>query len=114
MHVDTKSYVVGEIPADVVGIIVDHHVVVIPIPVVRIREVERGNAEEVSPKPESVRATAPQSPDIARTDPALEVAVLPRMFQVESGVAASRIVPNPFPIFVDVWGIGVALAIAIR
>jgi hypothetical protein len=58
MHVDTESDVVREIPAEVVWVIVDHDVIVIPIPVIHIGQVERGDAEVVPAEPEAVRSTA--------------------------------------------------------
>jgi hypothetical protein len=58
VYINTKSHVVGEIPADVVGIVVDHNIIVVPIPVVYVPQVEWSDAEEVSTEPEAIRATA--------------------------------------------------------
>ena len=51
MDVGAKSYVVGEVPAFVVGIVVDDDVVAIPEPVVAEAEVIRRDAEIKAAEP---------------------------------------------------------------
>ena len=113
MHVDTKPGVVGEIPAEVVGVIVDDDVIVIPIPAVYVSQVERGDAEEICAESEAVWTTTSQSPDVTRAN-SFKVSMFPGAVKVKPGIAASGSVSNPFAIFVDMRGFGVSFAVAIR
>ena len=95
-----------------VGVVVDNNVIVVPIPVVNISDIKRSHAEVVSAEPEAARTAAPKPPNKPRPEAALEVAVFPRMIQVESGVVRARIVSDPFPVLVDMRGIGMSLLIS--
>jgi hypothetical protein len=96
----------------VVWVVVDHDVIVVPIPVVNVRDIKRGDAEVVPAKPEATRAAASEPPDIARPKASFEVAVFPRMFQVESDVVPALIVSDPFAVLVNVRSLRMALLIA--
>jgi len=112
MNVGAEPDVVGEIPADVVGVVVDDDVVAIPEPVATIADVEGRDAEVVSAEPEAVGTTASKAPHEAGAESALKMAVFPGMVEVEAGVAASPIVADPFAILVDVRGLRVAFVVA--
>jgi len=95
-----------------VGVVVDHDVIVVPIPVVHISDIKGSDAEIVSAEPKAGRPPAPQPPHEARPETALEVAVFPRMIQVEAGVVRPLLVSDPFAVMVDVRGLGMSLLIA--
>ena len=101
-------HVVGEIPAVVVGIFVDHDLVAVPVPVVAIGEIKRGNAEVEAAKPEAAGAASADAPDVAAAEAAGEAAMLPGMIEVEAGVVASSVVSNPLAVVVDVRSFGMA------
>jgi hypothetical protein len=108
VDVGTEADVVGEVPPVVVGIVVDHDVVIVPVPVIAITGVEGGDAEIVSAKPEAVRTTAPETPDVTAPDGQRKVAVFPRMVEVKAGVLVSVIVAHPAVVSMNVRSFGVA------
>ena len=71
LHVDVgaQSDVVGEIPARVVGIVIDDDVVAVPIPVVDVSQVKRSNAEVEAAKPEAVGPPPPMRQTWPRPKP---------------------------------------------
>ena len=113
MNVDAESHVVGQIPADVVGIVVDDDIIAIPVPAIAIRHIEWRHVEIKSVEPEPVRATSAESPNMAGADSAFEATMLPWMVQMEACIAAPFRMTHPFAIFVDVWSVRVSLTIAI-
>ena len=110
LHVNVSSQprVVGEIPAVMVGIFVDHDLVAIPEPVGGQCQVKRGNAESPSVKPETARTASADVPHVAASEAAGETAVLKGMIKVETGIIASSVMPYPGAVVVDVWGFWVA------
>jgi hypothetical protein len=113
VHVDAESWIVGKIPAIVIRIIVDHDVIVVPIPIINITEIEGSYAEVISSEPEAAGPSAAQAPHVARSESALEAAMLPGMVKVESGIATAIVVADPLVILVDVRSFGVRGFIAI-
>src|SRR5215469_975720 len=95
-----------------VGVVVDHDVIVVPIPVVNVGDIKGSDAEIVAAEPKAGRPPASQPPHEARPETALEVAVFPRMIQVEAGVVRPFIVSDPFAVLVDMRGLGMSLLIA--
>ena len=114
MNVSAQAYVVGEIPAVVVGILVDHHVVSVPIPVIGVGKVKRGDAEVEAAKPETAGIPTFDAPPMSTTEATLKAAVLPGMVEVETVVIPPHVVADPFAVVVDVWGFGMAVAVLIR
>jgi len=107
VDVGAESYVVGEVPAVVVGIVVDDDVVAVPKPLVAEADVEVGDAEVETAEPKASRTAACQMPDVAAADAAGEASMLPGMIEVVVSVCAARVVADPFSIGMDVWGVGV-------
>lgn len=95
-----------------IWIVVDDNVIIVPIPVVDITDIKGSDAEVVSAEPEARRTSAPETPYEARSETALEVAVLPRMIQMEPGVVWPPVMPHPFAVLVDVRCLGMSLLIA--
>ena len=114
MNIGAKPDVVGEIPADVVRILEDRDRVAVPKPVVAVTEIEISNAKEKAAKPETARAASHQSPNVAAAEAAGEVAVLPGMVEVEAGVIAPRVMPDPRSVVVYMWRFGMALVVRAR
>ena len=113
MRVGAESRVVGQIPAFVIRIIVDNDVIVVPIPIINVAEIEGSYAEVKSAEPEAAGSSAAQAPHVTRSDSALEAAMLPGVVKVKSGIAAAVGVADPFVILVDVRSFGVRGFIAI-
>ena len=106
MDINAQPRVVGQIPARVVGVIVDYDLIRVPLPAVHIRQVVGSNAEIVVVEPKAVGPTAPQTPNMLRTEAATEVAVFPRMVKVVVGIIWARM-SYPLSIAVNVGRIRV-------
>jgi len=116
VNVGAKSYVVGEVPAFVVGIVVDDDVVAIPEPVVAETKVIGRNAEIKTAEPEATGATTAEVPDVAAADAAGEASVLPGMVEVVVNVVAASVMADPFAVGVDVrsvWVTGLVVEVTL-
>jgi hypothetical protein len=114
VNVGAQAYVVSEIPAVVVGVVVNHHVVAVPIPVIGVGKVKRGDAEVEATKPETPGIPTLDAPPMSAAEATLKATVLPRMVQVEAVVIPPPVVTNPFAVVVHVRGFGMAVAVLIR
>jgi hypothetical protein len=110
VHISPESRVIGQVPAWIVGIVIEDDVVRIPEPAVAIGQVIRRNAEVESAEEKPVRAPAAEPVDIARSKAAGEVAVLPGMVKVIVRVAAG--VADPAAVVVNMRRIGMAGLVA--
>jgi len=95
VHVSPQANVIRQVPAHVVGIFVDHDVIPGPIPVTAESQIRIGNREIEAVEPEPRRAAAAQMPPVGGTESATEMAVLPRMIDMESRIVLAGIVPDP-------------------
>jgi len=114
VNVGAQAYVVGEIPAIVVGIFVNHHVVAVPIPVIGVGKVKRGDAEVEATKPETPGIPTLDAPTMSTAEATLKAAVLPRVVLAKAVIIPPHVVPNPFAVVVDVRGFGMAVPVLIR
>jgi hypothetical protein len=113
VNVGAQSGVVGEIPAFVIGIVVEHDVIAVPIPVVRVTEVIGCDGEVVAVEPETLRTAAAKAPSVALPETTIVAAVFPQIFPAVALIVPAVIVPNPFAVAVNVRRFGMALTIAI-
>jgi len=113
-HVDVRSQpnVIGEIPAWIVGIVVEHDVIIVPIPVIAIGKVVGSDTEIISAEPEAVGSATFDAPHVAAADPHWETAVFPGMVEVVMCVAAR--VANPLVIMMDMGRFRMSFLVAIR
>lgn len=110
VYVCAQPNVVGQIPADVVRIVIDDDVVAVPIPIAAITHIVGCNREEKAANAEAPRAAAAQSPYVAATDSSREATVLPRMVEVIMHVRSAGIVPDPTVVLgMHVWCLRMAL-----
>jgi hypothetical protein len=96
VNVGSEAHVVSEVPTNVIGILIDHDLIVVPQPVAAEADVDRGHAEVEATKPKSTGPAAGQSPDVAFAEAAGEAPVLEGMIQMESRIILTAIVSNPF------------------
>jgi hypothetical protein len=108
VNVSPESYVVGKVPAVVIGILIEDDVVGIPEPAVAEADIVRGNAKVEPAKPETVRTTTSETPVMARAEAAPEVSVLPGMIDMVMSIIPARVVPDPLPAAIDVRSVRVA------
>jgi hypothetical protein len=101
-----KPDVIGEVPADVIGIVVDDDIVRIPEPAVTETNVVGSHGEEEASEPEAAGTSASEMPHMAATEATAEAAMLPGMIHVVMNVAAAGIVTDPFSTVVDVRSVG--------
>ena len=114
MNIRAQSDVVSDVPARMVRIVVKDDVVVVPVPVSYIAEIERGNAEIKSAKPEAAGAASGKTPASFTANWTGETTVLPRMIKVKPGVVVTEIVSDPLSVMVDVGSFRMSLLIAER
>jgi len=108
VDVGAEAYIVGQVPADVIGVVIDHDVVAVPKPAIAQADLERRDAPEEAAEAESARSAAAETPYMLGADSSCEPAVLPGFIEVEMRIVLTGIVPDPLAGGVDVWSFGVA------
>jgi hypothetical protein len=108
MNISTEAYVIGEIPSNVIRIVIDHNLIRIPQPVAAEGYVGRRNGPGPSVEPESIWAPAGKAPCMRRAKASSKVAVLPRMIKMIAWVVPAGIMTNPGLALIYVRSIGVA------
>jgi hypothetical protein len=106
--IGSKPYVIGEVPADVIGIVVNNDVIRIPEPAVTETDVVGSHREEEASEPEAAGTTASEMPHMTATETTAEAAMLPGMIHVVMNVAATGIVTDPFSTVVNVRSVGMS------
>jgi len=108
VDVGSEPDVIGEVPADMIGIVIDDDVVRIPEPVVTEINVEWSYGEVETAEPEAAGTTAFKTPHMSATDTAGEPAMLPRTIQMLMRVVAAGIMAYPFSIGMYVGSVGMS------
>ena len=109
VHVRSETNVVGQIPAGVVGIVINDNLVGIPEPTVAIADVKRSHAPKPSVETETSGTATAETPNVAAANAAIEVAVLPGMVEMIVGIFATRVVTHPLAVVVNVRSFRMAL-----
>ena len=92
-----------------IGIVIDHDIVAIPIPVAAVTHIVGGNRKEEAAESEALRAASAQSPDMAATNAAGKTTVLPGVADAIVLIDTSGIVAHPAIILcVNVRGLGMS------
>jgi hypothetical protein len=114
LHVDVRaqSGVVREVPADVVGIVVNHDRIAIPEPAVDEAVVPWRDAEEEAVEPEPPSVPSLEVEHMAAAEPAREPPVLKRMIEVIVGITTAGLVSDPASVAVNVGRIGMPRLVA--
>jgi hypothetical protein len=94
VEITTGANVVGEVITGVIGILIQHDLVAIPVPAAGVAHVAGRDAKEKAIETETVGSASAQSPPMSRTNVA-EPAMLPGAFHAEASVAAIPIVTHP-------------------
>ena len=106
MNVDAQSHVVGQVPAIVVRVIIDHNLIAVPEPAIAEAKVSLRNAEVESAEPKTRWTASRQVKDMTPTDTARNSSVLERPVEVVAGIAAARVMSDPFVVGVNVGRFG--------
>jgi len=113
VDVSAEAHVVGEVPAVMVWVVVDHDLVGAPTPVVAEAVVSGGHTEIETAEPEALAVATFDAPHVAFADASSEVAMLPGMIKVIVGIIAAGIVAYPLIVGVNVRSFGVAGSVGI-
>src|SRR5271157_450536 len=95
VHIRAEAHVVGQVPADVIRIVIDHDVVGIPQPSVAEGNVKRRYVPVPAVEPEAAGASAAQMPHMPAAKSAGKAAMLEGVVKMIVRVAASRVVAHP-------------------
>src|SRR5260370_40336153 len=102
VDVGAESGVVGQVPAVVVGIVVDDDGIAVPIPVIGVVVIVGSYAEVEAAEPEALAVSSAKGIDVTAAKAAGEAAVFPGMIEVIVRVAATGIMADPSAIVVNV------------
>ena len=89
MDIGSEAGVVGEIPAWVIGIVVQHDVIAVPQPIVGVVVVVRRDAPVKAAEPEAVAASAFDAINVVAANYAAEAAVFPGMVKMVMSIVAA-------------------------
>jgi hypothetical protein len=112
VYIGSQARIVGEIPAGVIGVFVDHDRIGIPKPIVDIGVIKRSDAPVEVVEPESLPVSSLQVENVAWPEATIEMPVLKGMREMEPLVTGSGIVPYPVAVALDVRRVGVARCVA--
>jgi len=96
-----------------VRIVIDHHLVAVPQPIITVVIIIGCGTEIVSPKPETVTAPALYPVNVPAAEAAIEAPVLPRMIDVIMDVFTAGIMSDPSSVPVYVRSVGVPFRIPV-
>jgi len=113
VNVNPQPHVIGEVPAEVIWILINHDLVRIPEPVIAKAVVVWGNAKVEAAKPETLPVPSYKPKDMAGTEPAREAPMLPRMIEMVVRIITAGVMPDPLIARIDVRGVRVAGLVAI-
>jgi hypothetical protein len=113
VNVNPQPHVIGEVPAEVVWIVINHDLVRIPEPVITKAVLVWGNAKVEAAKPEALPVPSYKPKDMAGTEPSREVPVLPRMIEMVVRIITAGVMPDPLIVRIDVRGVRVPGLVAI-
>jgi len=107
MNVGTQSHVVGQIPAVVIGVVINDDLIAVPQPVIAVGVVERANTEEESTESKARGTAARQTENVISPDAAGKSSMLKRSIQMKAGIVARVIMPDPLVVGMHVGRFGV-------
>ena len=105
MHISPEPHVIGQVPANVIRIVIDHDLVRVPQPSIAEGDVRRGYVPRPSVEPETRRAAACDVPHMARAKAAAEMPMLPGVIQVIVRIILPRVMSNPMVGVIDMRSI---------
>ncbi len=95
-----------------IGVLIDHDRVAVPVPVADETDVVRSNAEVEPAEPKTVGTSSFQMEDVIRPESAAEAAMLEWMTQMIVRIVTPRIMANPLTVGMHVRGVGMSGSIA--
>jgi hypothetical protein len=95
MDVGAQPDVISQPPADVIGSVVNHDIIIAPVPVISIIIVVRCHTQIKTPKPETLPVSAFNPVNMPAADFGTEASMFPGMIHVVVGIIPAGVVPNP-------------------
>jgi hypothetical protein len=95
VNIGAQPNVIGQIPPDVIRIVIDHDVIRSPIPIATIADIVWRNREEEAAESEPLWATSAKPPDVTSTYGSGKMSVFPSPVDVIVRVTAPSIVADP-------------------
>ena len=112
VSVGAESRVIGEIPPNMVRILVDHELIASPVPVRHDVVIEGGDVPIVIAEPEAFPVSSRKIEYVLRTEAAAEMSVCPRLSEVIMRIVGATIVSYPSIVLgVDVRNVRMALPV---
>jgi hypothetical protein len=108
VYISARTHVVGEVPAYVVGVVIDDDLIGVPIPAIAEGDVIGCDVPVPAVEPEARWTTALDAPHMRGAETAGEVAVFPWVIEVVVNVVAASVVTYPVISRVNVRNIGMA------
>ena len=108
MNVRAEPGVVRQVPAVVVGVIVDGDLITVPEPVAAEAEVVRRHAKIEPVEPETISPAAFKPELVSSFEPTREATVFPGVIEVVMRIVATRIMSDPSVVMVHVRNVRVA------
>jgi hypothetical protein len=112
VNVSAQSRVIGEVKPVVVGVLINHDLIPVPVPVIGEAVIVIDDAEIVAAKPETFSGPALNAENMAAAKAAVEPSMFPRMIHVVVLIIAARVMPNPLIIRVNVGCVRVPRLVA--
>lgn len=106
MNVRPQPHVIREVITFMIGVFVEHDIVLVPEPIVAVRIIVRSDAEVCAAKKEALGPSAAEPEDVVGPQSKREASMLPRTIHTVVGIVAARIVSDPLAVFVNVGRIG--------
>ena len=114
MDVGSEAGVVGEIPARVIGVVIQHDVIAVPQPIVGVVVVVRRHAPVKAAEPEAVAASAFDAINVVPANFAAETSVFPNVILMVTSIVAASFMADPLIVLsMHVRSFGMAWLVAI-
>jgi hypothetical protein len=114
VNVSTEPGVIGQVPAIVVRVFVNHDGIALPIPIINVIIIIGGHAEEEAAEPEAFAVASAQVVNVTTAKAAREATMFPGTIEVIMGIITTGIVTNPSVIPMDVGSLRMVWSITER
>src|SRR5258708_20769309 len=98
MDVGSELDVIGQVPARVIGIVIDTYVIRIPKPAIRVGNIVRGDRKVETIEPETVGTASTKTPDMATAEASCEAPMFKWMIEMVACVAATGVMADPLSV----------------
>jgi hypothetical protein len=108
VKISTQSHVVGNVPTNVVWILINHDLVSVPEPVPAKVDIVWSNTEEEAAEPETARPASFNPKDMAWAKTTPKTSTLPSTIQMEVRITTATFMSDPLAVTVNVGRVGMS------